>query len=357
VTRFDDNPELAAFLAEIDHGDIVEAAELDALAAAAELDADEVAALRAELEERGIEIVESHADESWTLPAHGNEPSAPLADTLGLFLERAARHRLLTAAEEVALAKRVERGDPAAKEEMINANLRLVVSIARRYRREGMPLLDLIQEGTIGLNRAVEKFDWRKGFKFSTYATWWIRQACQRAVANQAHTIRIPVHVQDEQRALTRARAELQEELGREPTPEELTEATGIAPERVAAAVERPEASVSLNATIGFDGDSELGDLIADPTAEDPSEHVEELLRDERVRHAVAELPQLMRSIVEARFGLAGETPASLEEIARRNSIGRDRVRELEGQALDRLARELAGLESDAEEPTPAEAA
>ena len=205
MSRFHDNPELEAFLAESEERGAVEAAELEAHAIAAELDEDELEALRHELEERQVEILEAETDAAPNVTSATAGDVPWLGDTLGLFLERASRYPLLTASEEVALAKRIERGDRAAKERMINSNLRLVVSIAKRYRREGMPFLDLIQEGTIGLNRAVEKFDWRRGYKFSTYATWWIRQSVQRAVANHARTIRVPVHVVERQQKLSRA--------------------------------------------------------------------------------------------------------------------------------------------------------
>ena len=202
------------------------------------------------------------------------EADAPVgtADALTLFMNRAGRYPLLTAAEEVALAKRIERGDEAAKERMINSNLRLVISIAKRYQGHGLSLLDLVQDGTIGLNRAVEKFDWRQGFKFSTYATWWIRQACQRAVSNQSTTIRVPVHVHERRVKLSRARNQLEAKLGREPTREELAEAAQLPLNHVEEALDAAAASVSLNQQVGNEADGELGDLFSDPTASDPAE-------------------------------------------------------------------------------------
>ena len=263
-------------------------------------------------------------------------------DSLQLFLNEAGRHKLLTAAEEVELAKRIERGDPAAKERMINANLRLVVSIAKRYQGHDLPLGDLIQEGCIGLNRAVEKFDWRKGYKFSTYATWWIRQACQRAVANQGTTIRIPVHVQERRIKLNRAKAELQTELGRDATVEELAKATKLSPKHVEEALDVAEASVSLNQGVGSDDDGELGDLFANERSVDPADEAEDTLRQQRVRRAVAELPDRQRRILELRFGFDSE-PLSLEAIGRELGITRERVRQLETEAMIRLEDELRG--------------
>jgi len=356
LNRFHDNPELEAFLAQIEEGASVEAAELDALAAVAELDEDEITALRLELEERNVEIHEADADAA-VRPGSVDTDVVWLGDTLGLFLDRASRYPLLTASEEVALAKRIERGDRAAKERMINSNLRLVVSIAKKYRREGMPFLDLIQEGTIGLNRAVEKFDWRRGFKFSTYATWWIRQACQRAVAHQSLTIRVPINVQADRRTLLTAAAGLQDKLGRDPTHEELGDLTGMSVDRVAAALEHAESSVSLNAGAGVEGDTELGDLLADPTAADPLDEAHDLMRSERVRRAVDDLPDPQRSVVELRFGLNGEGPTSLDEIARRLSLGRERVRVMEREALERLRVALAGVEDEAPKRERARAA
>jgi RNA polymerase primary sigma factor len=260
-------------------------------------------------------------------------------DPLQLFMDAAGRHKLLTAADEVALAKRIERGDEAAKERMINSNLRLVVSIAKRYQGHDVPLLDLIQEGVIGLNRAAEKFDWRKGYKFSTYATWWIRQACQRAVANQSKTIRIPVHVQERRIKLNRASAELQAKLGREATIDELAEATRLKVEHVVEALEAVD-SISLNQGLGSEGDSELGDLFADETSVDPAEEAVDALRRQRVQRAVAELPERQRRIIELRFGFGAE-PASLETIGKELGLTRERVRQLETEALTRLQLEL----------------
>ncbi len=318
--------------------------ELEALVAEHELEEDELTALRHELEARGVTVTDE--------PTEGDEPVVPpsaavpaaFGDSLQLFLNEVGRHSLLTAADEVALAKRVERGDRAAKERMINSNLRLVVSIAKRYQGHGVPLLDLIQDGCIGLNRAVEKFDWRKGYKFSTYATWWIRQAVQRAVANQAKTIRVPVHVRERRQKLGRASQRLQVELGRDPTEEELATATGLKLEHVIEALAVVDASVSLNQGVGSEGDGELGDLFADVTADDPVEEAADALRHQAVRKVVSSLPERQRRIVELRFGLADGEAWTLEAIGSELGLTRERVRQLEREAFVTLERELDGL-------------
>jgi RNA polymerase primary sigma factor len=250
------------------------------------------------------------------------------------------RYPLLTAAEEVELAKRIERGDRAAKDRMVNSNLRLVVHVARRFIGQGVPLGDLVQEGVIGLNRAVEKFDWRKGFKFSTYATWWIRQACQRAVANQARTIRIPVHVDERRRKLARARQRFEVAEGREPTLEELASAAELDLHHAQEALEAVEATVSLNRPVGDDADGELGDLFADPDVVDAVEEAERSLRDADIRRAVAGLPERERRVVELRFGFDGES-LTLEAIGRELGLTRERVRQLEQSAFAKLTGQL----------------
>jgi RNA polymerase primary sigma factor len=340
--------DIEVFLEKAEELGVVDEAELESLAFEHDLDDEELGAVRAELGAREIEVTDAavpedeDASEPETNPAP--EPDAvATTDSFTLFMNEIGRHELLTAAEEVALAKRIERGDKAAKERMINSNLRLVVSIAKRYQGHGLPLGDLVQEGIIGLNRAVEKFDWRRGFKFSTYATWWIRQACQRAISNQSRTIRVPAHVHERRVKLARVARRLEAEHGRQATNEELAEAAGFELQHVEEALGAVEASVSLNQTVGNDGDGELGDLFADPAASDPAEEAGEVLRREAVRTALRTLPELERRVLELRFGFDGEQQ-SLEAVERELGISRERVRKLERDAFAHLAAELKGV-------------
>jgi RNA polymerase primary sigma factor len=329
----------------------LEPAELEAFSVEHDLNDDEVEELTRELERIGLEVrqpaAEAEKEPEKEKPVEPAEPHvlSGSADSLQLFLADVGRHKLLTAAEEVTLAKAIERGDPVAKRRMIESNLRLVVSIAKGYRGLGVPFLDLIQEGTLGLNRAVEKFDWRRGYKFSTYATWWIRQSVQRAVANHARTIRVPVHVVERQQKLSRAARRLEVELGREATKDELAEATGLPIQHVDEALGAAQASVSLNQTVGADDEGELGDLFADREAADPFDEAEESLRRQGVRRALDALPERERRILELRFGFDGE-PWTLEAIGHELDLTRERVRQLEGQALARLSalRDLISL-------------
>jgi RNA polymerase primary sigma factor len=297
-------------------------------------------ALLAALERRGVAVVDDTGRTGAEPPVRvDGDVASSTTDALQLFLNQAARFPLLTAAQEVKLAKRIERGDEAAKELMINSNLRLVVSIAKKYRGHDLSLLDLIQEGIIGLIRAVEKFDWRRGFKFSTYATWWIRQAVQRGVANKARTIRVPVHVIDRERRLARIEARLAVELGREPNDDEVIAAAGISERELEQVREAARAITSLDKPIGDEGDSgELGDLVARAAEGLPEDEVIVSLRKETLRRAVARLPDELREVIELRFGLGGGEPVSLDEAGRRLGVSQTQVRELERRALEQLA-------------------
>jgi RNA polymerase primary sigma factor len=334
--------DVTIFLETAENDGTVDVVAIEELATELDLGDDEVAAVRTELESRGVEITYATGDDD-EVELDLEPEAAATVDTLREFMNDIGKHALLTAAEEIALAKRIERGDRDAKERMINSNLRLVVSIATRYQGHGVPLGDLIQEGAIGLNRAVEKFDWRRGFKFSTYATWWIRQACQRAISNQSQTIRIPAHVHERRLKLARLGREFEVQHGREPTAEELAAASGYELVHVDEALGAVEASVSLNQTVGSEGDSELGELFADPDAADPAEQAGTTLRSQAVRAAVRRLPELERQVLELRFGFAGEQK-SLEAIERELGISRARARVLEQEAFARLERELEGV-------------
>jgi RNA polymerase primary sigma factor len=314
----------------------IRASDLAEIAEAYELTELEQDALLRELDQRSIEIVEQSPPQSEVVAAI-TAPVETTTDALQLFLREAGRHQLLTAAQEVELAKRIERGDMGAKERMIQSNLRLVVSIAKNYRNQGLPFLDLIQEGTLGLIRAVEKFDWRRGFKFSTYATWWIRQAVARALADKARTIRMPVHIVERLQKINRADRLLWTQLGREPSLDEIADEASLTVQQVLEVRAAARASTSLDAPVGEGDDAVFGDFVAgdEPL---PEEAVELHLRSEALRNALASLPEREREVVAMRYGLGGAEPQTLEEIGRRLGLTRERVRQIELESLRRLA-------------------
>jgi len=324
----------------------VNLSQLNELVAEHELDDDDVARVYEQLDERGIELSDDCGRESVDSTYVNGALAVATTDALQLFLNEAGRWPLLTKEEEVELAKRIERGDAEAKERMINSNLRLVVSIAKKYQGHGLSLLDLIQEGIIGLIRAVEKFDWRRGFKFSTYATWWIRQAVQRGVANKARTIRIPVHIADREQKIARAERTLAPALGRQPTEEEVAKHAKLPLKQVREVREAARAITSLDRPIGEGNESAFGDLFAAEGAE-PEEELSVSLEQDVLHRAVAQLPEREREVVKRRYGLNGDRdPKSLEAIGRELGLTRERVRQIEASALEQLAvnREIEAL-------------
>jgi RNA polymerase primary sigma factor len=306
--------------------------DLSELISALELDPLETDALYREVERRGIEVAESAPE-----PQSAADSVEMTTDSLQLFLREAGRHPLLTAAQEVELSKRFERGDLAAKDEMIQANLRLVVSIAKSYRNQGLPFLDLIQEGTLGLIRAVEKFDWRRGYKFSTYATWWIRQAVARSLADKARTIRIPVHVGERLQKLNRAERTLWTQLGRQPMLPEIAEEANLPLDQAYEVQAIASASRSLDQPVGEEEDAVLGDFVPGEGPL-PEEEVALALRGEALSAALRALSEREQQVIVLRYGLGGSDPMTLEEIGRRLDLTRERVRQVELNALSRLA-------------------
>jgi RNA polymerase primary sigma factor len=330
--------ELAALLESAEASSQVRYAELQEALEPLDLDPLETDAVYIELDRRGIELVEEpEREREAAAPPPPAQAAETTTDALQLFLREAGRHALLTAPQEVELAKLIERGDKQAKQRMIQANLRLVVSIAKNYRNQGLPFLDLIQEGTLGLIRAVEKFDWRRGYKFSTYATWWIRQAVARALADKARTIRMPVHIVERMQKMNRAERTLWMELGREPTLEEIAGEASLPVEQAREVRSAARASASLDQPVGDQEDAVFGDFVAgtDPL---PEERVESSLRSEALLNALQALPERERQVLVLRYGLVDQEPKTLEEIGRRLGLTRERVRQIELESLRRLA-------------------
>jgi RNA polymerase primary sigma factor len=324
-----------------------------------EVTKEQVRDLHAYLDEQGIEVVGSDGklarSELGSVEARAQaaaDPDAggarektvevdltvePSLDSLRLYLRSIGRVSLLTAEQEVMLARRIERGDMAAKQHMIEANLRLVVSIAKSYLGRGLTFLDLIQEGSMGLIRAVEKFDYRRGYKFSTYATWWIRQAVTRAIADKGRTIRIPVHMVEKLNKVMHVERQLVQQLGREPTPAEIAAELDTTVREVRDVLRMAQQPISLEKPIGEEDESELGDFVEDQTAESPFELAAEHLRRENLRRALAALPEREREVIEMRFGLTGERPFTLEEVGRAFNVTRERIRQIENHTLKKL--------------------
>jgi RNA polymerase primary sigma factor len=305
-----------------------------------ELDAGQIDDVYRALEELQVEVVgadaarEADEKEEQRLDEEAREVST---DALQLFLKDIGKVDLLTAAQEVELAKRIESGDHRAKQEMVEANLRLVVSIAKRYRNQGLPFLDLIQEGTIGLVRAAEKFDYRKGFKFSTYATWWIRQAVARALADKARTIRMPVHVVEKLNKIVRSERKLRAELCREPTAVEIATDLDLPLDEVEQILRSSQAPVSLEKPVGDEEESEFGHFLTDENAPLPDEAADSVMRKETLRKILSTLSQRERRVLELRYGLDGEHPRTLDEVGRTFNVTRERIRQIENQSLKKL--------------------
>jgi RNA polymerase primary sigma factor len=337
-TGFETPQEFEALIAAAEFG-CLNQSQVAEVAESLDMGDDEIEALYAAIRERGLEVTDDCGRIEITEPTQvvNADLAENTTDAMNIFLRELARYPLLTADEEKELARRVEAGDAAAKERMVNSNLRLVVSIARRYRSSELTLLDLIQEGTLGLIRAVEKFDWRRGFRFSTYATLWIQQAIQRALANQSRTIRLPVHVVEHQQRVSRAERQLLARTFEEPTIAEIAQEARLPEERVAMVRDLPRAVTSLDRPVGEDDDATLRDLVAAPE-EDPLAEFDVSLRNEALEHALGELPERDAEVLRLRFGLGDGEPQTLTDIAKGMGVSRERVRQIEAGALRRLS-------------------
>ncbi len=339
-------PEVAALIARGEERGCINLSEFEELVQALELAEDDVDVLEAHLEGQGIDVSDDcgrAAVEPTTF--RNGELAVATTDALQLFLNEIRRYPLLNAEKEVELSKRIEQGDLKAKERMINSNLRLVVSIAKKYQGQELSLLDLTQEGIFGLIRAAEKFDWRKGYKFSTYATFWIRQAIQRGLANKARTIRIPVHIGQRERKIVRAERDLSARLGREPSDDEIAREAELPLDQVEEVRDAARTVTSLDRPVGEEGDTALGDLLEGGTPPVDQE-VEVSLSEELLHRTIEELPETERDVIRLRFGINGDDPQPLRETGRRLGLSAERVRQIESKALKRLAmrRELEAL-------------
>jgi RNA polymerase primary sigma factor len=313
-----------------------------------EVTKEQVQDLHAYLIEHGVDVIAEDGLTAYKEAKEGNQPGQskkpeldltvePSLDSLRLYLRSIGRVDLLTAPEEIELAKRIERGDIAAKRHMVEANLRLVVSIAKGYLGRGLSFLDLIQEGSLGLIRAVEKFDYRRGYKFSTYATWWIRQAVTRAIADKARTIRIPVHMVEKLNRVTHVERQLVQRMGREPEPAEIAEELKITVREVRDILRVAQMPISLEKPVGDEEESELGDFVADDRTEEPFDTATERLQREDIQKALDALPERERQVIELRYGLRGHEPLTLEEVGRAFGVTRERIRQIENNTLKKL--------------------
>src|SRR6476620_3110986 len=340
-------PEIEALLERGEEMGCLNLSEVDELAKRLEFDDDELDALHERIDSRVIDLTDDcgRTDAVQRTEFKPEELATSTTDALQLFLNEIRKYPLLTAAEEIELAKRIEKGDMAATERMINSNLRLVVSIAKKYQGQDLPLLDLIQDGIFGLTPAAEKFDWRKGYKFSTYATFWIRQAIQREIANRARTIRIPVHIGQRERKIVRTERELAAQLERQPTDEEISAASGVPIEQIEEIRDAGRAVTSLDKPIGEEGEAALGDLFPSDDMS-PEEEVHLTLSEEVIRRPVNELPEPERGVLKLRYGSNGDEPTPLRETGKRLGMSPERVRQIESTALAKLAmrRELDAL-------------
>ena len=351
--------ELRPLIADAQERGFLTFAEIEACLEEVDVTKEQVQELRAYLDEQGIVVVGADGrpakSEGGSVEANARRSDdgeagterrksvevdltvEPSLDSLRLYLRAIGRVSLLTAEQEVLLARRIERGDMRAKQQMIEANLRLVVSIAKSYLGRGLTFLDLIQEGSMGLIRAVEKFDYRRGYKFSTYATWWIRQAVTRAIADKGRTIRIPVHMVEKLNKVVHVERQLIQQLGREPSPEEIARELETTVREVRDVLRMAQQPISLEKPVGEEDDSSLGDFVEDQTAESPFEQASERLRRENLRRALAALPEREREVIEMRFGLTGERPYTLEEVGRAFNVTRERIRQIENHTLKKL--------------------